>query len=184
MLTTLDSAPRAISMSHARIVIKTRWLRPRPRARRDGERVQLAPGVWIVRDRRWLPVSALDSATEIPQTEPDEEELAQRPPSRWQPAAWKLAGLCSLLGTERSDPLFFGVEGRKAPGALIDAVETARRICDVCPVKATCLTNALVNDERYGVWGGTSGGQRDRMRDRLALGASVEELVAECLTTA
>lgn len=41
-------------------------------------------------------------------------------------------------------------------------VDTARRICAECPVKAPCLEYALLNRIDHGVWGGTS--ERERRR--------------------
>jgi len=56
-----------------------------------------------------------------------------------------------------ADPnLFF--PDKRAPLAL-----KAKAICRDCPVKEPCLTEATVN--RYlGVWGGTTGEERERMR--------------------
>lgn len=101
----------------------------------------------------------------------------------FSPPAWMERGLCAQLPPKESDALFFGVEHREAPGTLIAAVMAARRICTRCPVLATCLTYALVNDERYGIRGATSGRQREKLRVRLAGGADVGELVVECLGT-
>jgi WhiB family redox-sensing transcriptional regulator len=44
-----------------------------------------------------------------------------------------------------------------------DGVETARRICEACPVNDACLDYALVNRIDHGVWGGTSERARRRM---------------------
>jgi WhiB family redox-sensing transcriptional regulator len=44
----------------------------------------------------------------------------------------------------------------------------ARRICGGCPVRAECLEHALANDERFGVWGGATVAQRDRMVKQTA----------------
>lgn len=41
-------------------------------------------------------------------------------------------------------------------------VEIARRICEECPVRVTCLEFALVNRVDHGVWGGAS--ERERRR--------------------
>lgn len=44
------------------------------------------------------------------------------------------------------------------------AVELAKRVCRECPVSADCLAHALQAEERLGVWGGLSEGERDRLR--------------------
>ena len=143
-------------------------------------------GVAVFVHTRWLSAPpakgrsrALDTAAELPDS-PDEDLRPPRSP-RYGPGDWQRRGLCRRLPLELSDPLFFGNEDRQAPEDLIVAVETARRMCDHCPVPRDCLTYALSHDMRYGVWGGTSGKQREKMRVRMALGASVEELVDECL---
>ena len=41
-----------------------------------------------------------------------------------------------------------------------DAMRAARALCSGCPVANECLSYALVNDERHGVWGGTTPRQR------------------------
>ena len=40
--------------------------------------------------------------------------------------------------------------------------EEAKAICNVCPVRETCLEFALANREREGVWGGLN--ERERRR--------------------
>jgi ATP/maltotriose-dependent transcriptional regulator MalT len=39
----------------------------------------------------------------------------------------------------------------------------AKRVCRACPARAECLEWALRNDERYGIWGGLSTGQRHKI---------------------
>ena len=71
------------------------------------------------------------------------------------PGAWADEGLC-----RQTDPeAFFPEKGgsTKAP----------KEICERCEVKAECLTFALVNNERFGVWGGMS----ERTRKRLPVPA-------------
>lgn len=43
-----------------------------------------------------------------------------------------------------------------------DDVRVALSYCERCPVADTCLTVALANGERFGVWGGTTERQRRR----------------------
>lgn len=40
----------------------------------------------------------------------------------------------------------------------------ARTVCATCPVADACLEFALVHDERFGIWGGTSERERRRLR--------------------
>jgi WhiB family transcriptional regulator, redox-sensing transcriptional regulator len=42
-------------------------------------------------------------------------------------------------------------------------VETARKICAACPVRAACLEYALTSQIKHGVWGGAS----ERARRRI-----------------
>ena len=44
----------------------------------------------------------------------------------------------------------------------------ARQLCAECPVQAVCLEYALDAREPFGVWGGTTPGERRRMLRRVA----------------
>ena len=44
------------------------------------------------------------------------------------------------------------------------APKQAIEICNRCPVQLECLEWALTNDERYGIWGGTTAQERSRMK--------------------
>jgi len=57
---------------------------------------------------------------------------------------WKLSGLCAQTDPEA----FFPDEG--------GSVRAANRICSQCPVQAECLSFALTNNERFGIWGGVT----------------------------
>jgi len=48
-----------------------------------------------------------------------------------------------------------------------EATDPALAICNECPVWLDCLAAALAEDERYGIWGGATPLERERMR-RLA----------------
>ena len=41
---------------------------------------------------------------------------------------------------------------------------TAKALCESCPVCDDCLAFALADDQLEGVWGGTTGKERRRMR--------------------
>jgi WhiB family redox-sensing transcriptional regulator len=69
------------------------------------------------------------------------------------PEAWRTKALCAQTDPEA----FFPEKG----GSTRDA----KRVCTGCPVRAECLKFALVNDERFGIWGGLS--ERERRRVRL-----------------
>lgn len=46
-------------------------------------------------------------------------------------------------------------------------VAEARSVCGPCPVRSDCLEYALIADERWGVWGGLTAPERERIRRRL-----------------
>ncbi len=59
------------------------------------------------------------------------------------------------------DPdIFFPAEGDDGAAAV--------KICQGCPVQAACLEWALDSRVRYGVWGGTTEGDRRRLSRRSA----------------
>lgn len=45
-----------------------------------------------------------------------------------------------------------------------ESTGNAKRVCLGCPVREQCLTYALDNDERFGVWGATSPAERAKLR--------------------
>ena len=44
-----------------------------------------------------------------------------------------------------------------------EIVAAAKRVCSLCPVKDECLEHAMVNREIFGIWGGTTELERNRM---------------------
>ena len=75
-----------------------------------------------------------------------------RPADIPSPGAWALQGVCRGVDTD----VFFPTRGG-VPGA-------ARQLCDRCPVAAPCRTYALTYPGLQGIWGGTSGKDRRRIR--------------------
>lgn len=74
-----------------------------------------------------------------------------RLPTR-EEVAWQDWGMCS----QTSPDAFFPDKGQPTAAA--------KRVCASCPVQAECLEYALANDERYGVWGGTSERERRALK--------------------
>lgn len=71
---------------------------------------------------------------------------------------WQYEGSCAQLETET----FFSPESER--GAKRTAREdNAKSICRQCPVIDRCLQHALEAREPYGVWGGMTAGERQRL---------------------
>jgi WhiB family redox-sensing transcriptional regulator len=66
--------------------------------------------------------------------------------------SWQESALCAQTGPE----FFF-----PAPGS---STREAKRLCGVCEGREACLAYALEHDERFGVWGGLSEKERQRLR--------------------
>jgi WhiB family transcriptional regulator, redox-sensing transcriptional regulator len=66
--------------------------------------------------------------------------------------AWQDRGRCAEVGVTA----FYPGDGESAAPAL--------RVCAACEVRGACLEFAMASDELWGVWGGTTERQRQRMR--------------------
>lgn len=67
-------------------------------------------------------------------------------------ATWRKRAACRGIDVE----IFFPESDDEAD------VEAAKAVCEVCPVRQTCLEHALAFREREGVWGGAT--ERERRR--------------------
>jgi WhiB family redox-sensing transcriptional regulator len=65
---------------------------------------------------------------------------------------WRADALCAQTSPEA----FFPEKG----GSTRDA----KKVCGSCAVRSTCLEYALINDERFGIWGGLSERERRKLR--------------------
>lgn len=80
---------------------------------------------------------------------------------RW-PAAWiplddlsrddVLTALCAQTDPET----FFPPKGHSS--------QAAKRVCASCPIRSRCLQVAMANPDLDGIWGGTTPGERRRLR--------------------
>ncbi|MDR0435745.1 MAG: WhiB family transcriptional regulator [Propionibacteriaceae bacterium] len=68
--------------------------------------------------------------------------------------AWQELALCAQTDPEA----FFPEKG--------GSTREAKRVCAQCEVREECLEYALVNDERFGIWGGLSERERRDVRRR------------------
>lgn len=75
---------------------------------------------------------------------------------------WHGDALCAEIDTE----VFFPEKGSSA--------KPAKKICGMCVVRTECLTDALANGERFGIFGGLS----ERERQRIRGGAATSEAAA------
>jgi WhiB family transcriptional regulator, redox-sensing transcriptional regulator len=79
-------------------------------------------------------------------------EASEATPADSTRRAWRDDALC-----RETDPeAFYPDRGESAQEAL--------SVCRRCPVTAECLAFALAHDERFGVWGGTTEADRQRLR--------------------
>lgn len=82
----------------------------------------------------------------------------------------------ALASCRQTDPeLFHPANGGSSPEAT--------KVCRGCPVQAECLTDALANDDRFGIRAGLSARQRRRLvRQRRTRRAPVSVTVPSAAT--
>lgn len=69
------------------------------------------------------------------------------------------------MGCEQApDAFFFEEEGRDANREYKKRL--AKKICEQCPVQMLCLEYALENHEQYGIWGGLTKPEREKILGR------------------
>ena len=78
---------------------------------------------------------------------------------QFERADWMAHAKCAGLDTATRNRLFFPPQGSNA-----NNVRRAKDICRSCPIEAQCLEYALVNEERFGIWGGKSEKERRVLR--------------------
>lgn len=80
---------------------------------------------------------------------------------------WRDSALC----TQTDPEAFFPEKG--------GSTRQAKSTCQRCDVRAECLTYALENRERYGIWGGLSERERRHLYPAIAAGADLAQVAAE-----
>ena len=71
-----------------------------------------------------------------------------------EPMSWQERALCAQTDPEA----FFPEKG--------GSTREAKKVCQTCEVRAECLEYALMNDERFGIWGGLSERERRKLKKR------------------
>jgi WhiB family redox-sensing transcriptional regulator len=66
--------------------------------------------------------------------------------------AWEDRAACNGMGPDD----FF-------PESALEVTDVARKTCGMCPVRNDCLEWAIANNEKDGIWGGLSAGDRSRL---------------------
>jgi WhiB family redox-sensing transcriptional regulator len=69
-------------------------------------------------------------------------------------AGWQDRALCAQTDPEA----FFPEKG--------GSTREAKKVCLTCEVRDECLESALMNDERFGIWGGLSERERRKLKKR------------------
>jgi len=69
-------------------------------------------------------------------------------------AGWQERALCAQTDPEA----FFPEKG--------GSTREAKKVCLTCEVRGDCLEYALMNDERFGIWGGLSERERRKLKKR------------------
>lgn len=104
--------------------------------------------------------------------------MKPNPPARRRDRDWRADAVCAGPEYEGHRDLWFPTPGDTA------ALKQAKEICETCPVRRACLTEALreeggqAHDNRHGVLGGLSGRQRRALYERLRSQRAVRERAA------
>jgi WhiB family redox-sensing transcriptional regulator len=62
--------------------------------------------------------------------------------------------------------LYFPLNEASRSPETLRQINQAKEVCRGCPEITPCLTYALGRPESYGIWGGTTGPERDALRRR------------------
>lgn len=93
---------------------------------------------------------------------------ARLPKPLFESYEWQERGAC-----RNADPDRFFVEDGCLPSHRMAREREAKALCAACPVLRECLRHALTVREPFGVWGGLSSAERDRLiHDRADVGLS------------
>lgn len=72
---------------------------------------------------------------------------------------WQKHAACRGMSAER----FFSPDGEQHTARRQRREDAAKKVCQHCPVLASCRQHALAVGEPYGVWGGLTPKERERI---------------------
>lgn len=81
-------------------------------------------------------------------------------PDLVQPGDWIEQAACRSFTPQEINDHWWNESNKGIP------TEVAQATCFSCPIQKECLNLAIVNDERYGIWGGLSYRQRKAITSR------------------
>jgi WhiB family transcriptional regulator, redox-sensing transcriptional regulator len=87
-------------------------------------------------------------------------------PRSWQtPTAGALtpAEVLEARCRQVGDPEIFYEAGRGATRTSISRARRAKALCALCDIQPRCLEAALATDEPFGIWGGLTRKERERL---------------------
>lgn len=85
---------------------------------------------------------------------------------------WRDHASCRSQG---SAMFFLELRRGESPNAIKERKEHAIGVCQLCPVTVQCLTYAILNEERWGIWGGVNLSKMTGA-ERSAVAKKVQEL--------
>lgn len=80
------------------------------------------------------------------------------------------SALCS-----QTDPELFFAQEVNTQAAYLD-MKAAKRLCASCPLTMLCLRTAIENKEEYGIWGGATPRERNKITTKQQAEAFVVHL--------
>ena len=80
------------------------------------------------------------------------DDVTELPPPVFLPQPWARDAVCAQVDGEA----FFPAKGKPA--------REAKQVCQGCSVRAECLEWAIGQGERWGIWGGLTTAERDRLQ--------------------
>lgn len=78
---------------------------------------------------------------------------------------WEDYTACQYL--DNGTTIFFEDDSDETPKYFYPYEDTAKAICEVCPVKQECLDHAMEVWEEWGIWGGLTFPERRKLRRQM-----------------